>query len=166
MTDLSLHRGPFAWIVLGLALGTVGLVILSFATFQTQTSASGSTLGPGPITLTFTAQPMSPITAAVLVYVMALPLALLFFPWKFYLATLVAPAFVTLSTIVLIVNVQFVAGIVLSSATWIIVGDVLVFAGCTAEAVGIVTERTRRTRGSAVLSTRVRLSRSAAPPPR
>ena len=166
MTNLPLHRGPFALIVAGLALATAGLVTLSLATFQTQSAASTSSLGPGAVTLTFTTQPMNPFAGAVLVCVMAIPLVLLFFPWRFYLSTLVAPVLVALITIGLIVDYQFVAGTVLSSTTWVIVGDAMVFAGCATEAIGIVAERSRRMRHSAGPPTRIRVSRSAAPPPR
>jgi len=163
--ELAVHRTPFALVASGWALGAAGLVVLSLATFQTQTTNPSSTLS-GPITLTFTVQPMNTAFALFLVWVMAIPLLLLFIPWKFYLTTLVSPTFVALSAVVVIVDNQFVAGIVVSSAAWVFVGDALVLVGCLVEAIGIVTERTRRTKRLASQSYRNRPSRSAVSPPR
>ena len=166
MRDRLVRRGPVVLVASGLALGTVGLIILSLATFQTQTSSSGSTLGGAPITLTFTVQPLNPLTAVLLAWLMAIPLVLFFYPWRFYLTTLAAPVLVALSTAIWIVRVQIVSGIVVSSAGWVFAGDALVFAGCLAEALGIASERMGRTKSVMVRLPRNRPSRSAANPPR
>lgn len=144
MRDFPGRRKPFALVVSGLGLGVAGLLTLSLVTFHKQALTSSLTGGPGTITLTFTAQPMNPVFALFLIWVMAIPFVFLFVPWKFYLTTLVAPAFVALCTIAVIVDGQLVAGTVASSVAWVLVGDALVLAGCFVEAIGIVTERRRR----------------------
>jgi hypothetical protein len=165
MRALSVPRKPFALVVSGLSLGTAGLVVLSVATFQTQKTMPATPLS-GPITLTFTSQPMNPAYAVFLVWVMAIPLVLFFVPWKFYLTTLVLPTFAALNTVVLIVDSQLVTGLVVSSATWVFVGDALIFVGCFVESIGIVTERTRRTKRLASPSSQDRPTQSAVSPPR
>lgn len=166
MRDPSVRPGPVVLVASGLALGMVGLIILSLATFQTQTSSSGSTMSGAPITLTFTAQPLNPLTAVLLAGLMAIPLVLLFYPWRFYLTTLVAPVVVALSTAIWVVWVQIVNAVVVSSAGWAIAGDALVFAGCLTEALGIVSERRRRTKSGVVRLPRNLPSRPAATPRR
>jgi len=159
------HRTPIALIVAGVALGAGGLVFLSLGTFHKQVATSSMTGGAAPITLTFNVQPVSPATALFLSWVLAIPLVLAFVPWRFYLTTLVAPAFVALSMIDL-VDLQLVAGIVASSMTWVVVGDALVFAGCIVEAVGIVTERDLRAKREPSSLPQGRSSRSAVSRPR
>lgn len=166
MRESSIHRGPFILVSAGLALAAVGLAVLSLATFQKQSTVSGSTLGPGPISLTFTVLPMNSTFSVFLVVVMAVPLVLILFPWRFYLTTLVAPVFVALSTTILIVKNQLVSGLVVSSAGWVFVGDALVLGGCIMEAVGIVSERRQRTGSVGVGLPRHRPSRPAVSPPR
>jgi len=165
MRQFSVHWGPFWWVVTGLVLGAVGWATLSVATFQTQQTASASSLS-GSVTITFTHQPMNPAYAVFFVWVLAIPFVLLFVPWKYYLTTLAAPTFVAMSAVVQMVDNQFVAGIVLASATWVVVGDALVFVGCIAEAVGIMAERTRRRKAAKSFAARNHPIRVVATPPR
>ena len=166
MRGFPIHLRPLVLVASGLGLGTAGLVVLSLATFQKQSSVSGSTLGPGPISLTFTVLPMNTTVSVFLILVMAVPLVLILLPWRFYLTTLVAPLFVALTTATLIVENQLVTGLVVSSAGWVFVGDALVLMGCVVEAIGIVSERTRRGESAAIRLPRDRLSPSAISPPR
>ena len=166
MGDSSIGRGSIILVSAGLGLAAVGLAVLSIATFQKQSSFSGSTLAPGAITLTFTVLPVNTSFSVALGLVMAVPLVLVFFRWRFYLTALVAPLFVALSTTTLIVENQLVSGLVVSSAGWVFLGDALVLGGCILEAVGIVSERRRRVENATVRLPRNRPSRSAVSPPR
>jgi hypothetical protein len=148
MGDLKVARKSFALVAVGLALGFAGLVILSLATFQTRQTEPATSLS-GPITLTFTVLPVPAGWAVFLAVLLAIPLILAFFPERFNLTALVAPAFVALSTVGLIIDTQLVTGLVVSSATWVFVADALVIVGCSVEAMGVVAERTRRTKSLA-----------------
>ena len=141
-------RGPRLLVLLGFGSAAVGAMLLSLATFQTQTqTSSGSTLGPAPITLTFTHQSLDPGIAALLVVIMAIPVWSGYLRWDFYLTSLGAPVLVALGIGVWIYQNQLASSagsIVLSSAFGVFLGDALVFLGCALEITGVVLTRFRR----------------------
>lgn len=74
MRDTRKIARPRLLVPLGFGSATLGAVVLSLSTFQTQTQGpSGSSLGSGSVTFTFTWQPLFPVTAALLVLIMAIP---------------------------------------------------------------------------------------------
>jgi hypothetical protein len=162
---------PRLLVLLGFGSATTGAVISSLFTFQTQAQVPGSSSfsGPGSITLTFTNQSLDPAAAALLVLIMAIPVWAGYLHWRFYLATLVAPALVALGVVEWIYQLLFAplaTSIVLSSALWAFLGVALVLLGCALEIAGVVL--TRRIRGDAPgdRSPGTRAPRYARSPPR
>lgn len=133
---------PRLLVLVGFALGSIGSVVLGLSTFQSQTTSQSGPLGSGaPITLTFTHQGLYPWTVVLVVVLLAFPVVLAFPRWKFYLATLVAPALVALITLQWIYVNQAVGAVVVSSETWVFLGEALVYLGCALEIFGVVRTR-------------------------
>ena len=170
MRDARKTNGPRLLVLLGLGSATIGAVVLSLTTFQTQSQIhSSSSLAPGPITLTFTNLPLDPATAVFLVLIMATPVWSGYLRGKFYLTTLIAPAFVALGMVWLIYQELLAppAGtIVLSSALWAFLGYALVFLGCALEIAGVVLTRFLRGNALGDRSRGTAPSPSALSPPR
>ena len=148
MRDTRKIARPRLLVPLGFGSATLGAVVLSLSTFQTQTQGpSGSSLGSGSVTFTFTWQPLFPVTAALLVLIMAIPAWSGYLRWKYHLSSLVAPALVALGMVWAIyweMLAPSVGTIVLSSALWVFLGYALVFLGCALEIAGVVLTRLRR----------------------